>query len=328
MTGNSPSIYLLTGNNEFAIRSFLEEQLKPKMGDSVNAAMDITTLDGTIQNLDALQAETQTIPFLSKRRMVILHNPLALTRSKANQEKFKNLLDSVPPTTALVLIEDRILDKGHWLMRWIQSNNKRSWSQVFSLPKGAAVNRWIQDQADQLGGKIDHEAAQLLASYLDEDPRLANMEIQKLLTYVDLSRPITETDVRNLTPDVRDGDVFAMVDAIGYGDGERAMFMLRRLLEDSDPLPLFGMIVRQFRLLIQIRELLDEKPQLNPNQMAEIMGLSSSYPVKKILPQAKLFTLIQLKNIFHQLSEVDQAMKTSRLDNKLALDLLIASLTL
>ena len=123
MSGNSPSIYLLTGDDEFAIRSFLEERLKPKMGDSANATMDITTLDGTIQNLDAIHTETQTMPFLSKRRMVILHNPLALTRGKANQEKFKNLLDCVPASTALVLIEDRILDRDHWLMNWVQDNN-------------------------------------------------------------------------------------------------------------------------------------------------------------------------------------------------------------
>jgi DNA polymerase-3 subunit delta len=212
-------------------------------------------------------------------------------------------------------------------MRWMEEHTDFTWSRLFPLPKGGAMVHWIQNQAEQLGGEINRGAAHTLADLVDEDTRLAKMEIEKLLTYVNFSRPVTEDDVRTLTADVREGDVFAMVDAIGYGDGEKAMFMLHRLLEDSDALPLFGMIVRQFRLLIQIRELLEESPGLTPDQIAKTMRLRSSYPVKKILPQARLFTLSQLKNIFHQLSEVDHAIKTSRLDDELALDVLIATLT-
>ena len=146
------------------------------------------------------------------------------------------------------------------------------------------------------------------------------------MLYVDFSRPVSEDDVHNLTADVRQGDVFEMVDAIGFGDGQKAMFMLRRLLEGSEPLPLFGMIVRQFRLLIQVRELLDENPSLDHYKIAETLGVHP-YPIQKILPQAKLFTLPKLKTIFHQLTEVDQAIKTSQLEDELALDMLVASLT-
>ena len=188
------------------------------------------------------------------------------------------------------------------------------------------MTRWIEEKATEMGGVFDHQAAELLASYIDEDPRLANMEITKLLTYVDHARPVTTEDVTNLVSDVRQGDVFEMVDAVGYGDGKKAMFMLRRLLEDSDPLPLFGMIVRQFRLLIQVRELLDENPGTDHFAIAKQIG-SHPYPIQKLMPQVKLFSLEQLKLIFHQLSEVDQAIKTGKLESALALDLLVASLT-
>ncbi len=326
MSTSSPTIYLLHGNDEFAIRSFLNEQLKPKMGDSSEAAMDITTLDGNTQKLDGIKSETHAMPFLAKRRMVVLNNPLKLTKSKANQEKFLNLLESVPPTTALILVENEIPKSGQWLIHWVQKHKDRCWSRIFSLPTGGAMTRWIQDQAKEGGGKFHNEAAQLLASYIDEDPRLAKKEIEKLLTYVDFSRPVSEADVRTLTADVRQGDIFEMVDAIGNGDGKTAMFMLRRLLEDSEPLSLFGMIVRQFRLMIQVRELLDEDPSQDHNTIAKKMG-SHPYPIKKIIPKVKQFTLPRLKTIYHQLSDVDQAMKTGQLDFTLALDLLIASLT-
>jgi DNA polymerase-3 subunit delta len=326
MSNTSPAVYLLYGNDEFGIRSFLNEQLKARMGESTDATMDITNLDGQTKSLEAIQAETHTVPFLSKRRMVVLSHPLALAKGKTNQGKFIELLDSVPASTALVMIEDTVLDTKHWLVRWVKDNPDQAWSQLFTLPKGGAMTHWILDQAQAMGGEFSNPAAQLLASYIDDDPRLAKSEINKLLTYVDFARPVTEDDVRLLVTDVHQGDVFEMVDAIGYGNGEEALGMLRRLLEEGEALPLFGMIVRQFRLLIQVRELLDENPGYSPDEIANQIGVHP-YPIKKITPQAKLFTLPQLKIIYHQLSDVDLAIKTGQLDDKLALDLLIASLT-
>ncbi|NQS91286.1 MAG: DNA polymerase III subunit delta [Chloroflexi bacterium] len=326
MSDQSPSVYILHGDDEFAIRSFLDERMKPKMGESSETTMDITSLDGGTNSIDKIQAETHTVPFLSKRRMVILSHSLSLAKSKSGQEKLITLLDSIPATTALVLIIDKGLEEGHWLIRWARKNNQRAWAQLFSLPKGPAMTHWILDQANQLGGAFENQAAQLLASYIDKDPRLAKSEIIKLLTYVDYSRSVTEVDVQELVADVRQGDVFEMVDAIGFGDGKKAMFMLRRLLEEGKPLSLFGMVIRQFRLLIQVRELMDEDPGQDHNKIAKKMGVHP-YPIKKILPQAKLFTLPQLKTIFHQLSEIDQAIKTGQLEDELALDLLVASLT-
>jgi DNA polymerase-3 subunit delta len=326
MSNTSPAVYILHGNDEYGIRSFLEERLKTRMGDSSEATMDITNLDGRSKSLEAIQAETHTMPFLAKRRMVVLSHPLSLAKGKTNQGKFLELLQSVPGSTALVLIEDRILENKHWLIKWAREHPDQTWAQQFTLPTGGAMTHWILDQAQAMGGEFSNPAAQLLASYIDEDPRLAKSEINKLLTYVDYSRAVSEDDVHLLVADVRQGDVFEMVDAIGYGKGEEALEMLRRLLEEGEALPLFGMIVRQFRLLIQVRELLDENPGRSPEEMAGEMGVHP-YPIKKITPQAKLFTLPQLKRIYHQLSDVDLAIKTGQLDGKLALDLLIASLT-
>ncbi len=326
MSNISPSVYILHGNDEYAIRSFLDDKLKTRMGESSDTAMDITTLDGRSKSLEAIQSETHTVPFLAKRRMVILSNPLSLAKGKTNQEKFIELLESIPPSTALVLIEDSTLDIKHWLIKWAKEHTDQAWSQLFSLPKGGAMTRWIMEQAQAMGGEVSNPAAQLLASYTDEDPRLAKSEINKLLTYVDFSRVVSEDDVSTLVADVRQGDVFEMVDAIGYGDGEKAMKMLHRLLEYGEALSLFGMIVRQFRLLIQVRELLDENPGLSTEDIASEIGVHP-YPIKKITPQAKHFNLLQLKRIYHQLSDLDQAIKTGRLEDNLALDLLIASLT-
>lgn len=326
MTEVSPTIYLLHGNDEFGIRSFLEQRLKPKMGDQANAAMDITTLDGQSHSLESIRAETHSVPFLSERRMVILHHPLALGKNKTQRDRFLSVLESIPPSTACILVVDQPLDSQHWLSRWAANQPQTTWSRSFIHPEGRQMTEWISSKARELGGEFTRPAAQLLASFVNEDPRLAAMEIEKLLFYVDFARPVSESDIRNLTPDVRQGDVFEMVDAIGYGDGSTAMKMMHRLLEESDALPLFGMIIRQFRLLIQVLEQINDHPDRDHQAIAKKLG-QHPYPIKKILPQARQFTMDQLRRIYSRLSEVDEAIKTGQLDPELALDVLVASLT-
>jgi hypothetical protein len=51
--------------------------------------------------------------------------------------------------------------------------------------------------------------------------------------------------------------VFDFVDALSQGNGKTAQKLLHRLLENEDPFSLWGMVVRQFRLLLQAREILD-----------------------------------------------------------------------
>lgn len=322
----SPTTYLLYGEDEFGIHDFLISKLMPKMGGSAESEMNITRLDGNSASLEQIRAETHAVPFLSERRMVILNQPLTAVKGKKAQVKFLDLLESLPDTTACVVIVQQDLRENHWLIRWANQHSDQAWKKSFPSLKGAALTAWIQDQAQQRGGEFTLPAAQTLAGYVDENPRLADREIEKLLLYVDEARPVTPEDVQKLTADARQGDVFAMVDAVGRGDGEEASRMLHRLLDENAPLLLFGMIIRQFRLLILVREALNIDPSRGSRAIAGDLG-EHPYPIQKIMPQAKQFTLEQLKTIYDQLADVDLAVKTGRLDAELALDMLIAALT-
>ena len=63
-------------------------------------------------------------------------------------------------------------------------------------------------------------------------------------------------DVRLLVPEARQANIFHMVDALGQGNGQRAMALLHHMLDDgAAPLYLLAMIVRQYRLLLQVKDL-------------------------------------------------------------------------
>ena len=184
--------------------------------------------------------------------------------------------------------------------------------------------KWIQEKAGEFGGTLTLRAAQMLAEYLGNDTQRAAQEIEKLLTYVDFNRSVGDKDVQLLSIQENQSDIFEMVDALGSKDGKKAMRQLHLLLEDNDFIPVFSMIVRQFRLILQAREILDEGG--NDRDVAKILR-QQPFVARKISTQAQQFDLLTLESIYYQLQKIDIDMKTGGMQGDIALDLFIARLT-
>jgi DNA polymerase-3 subunit delta len=331
MTETPPVVYLLYGEDEFGIAQQISE-MESKLGDAAAAAMNLAHLDGRSANLEEIRLAAAALPFLSDRRMVVLYHPLARLAIPTLQEKFKNLLDSLPPTTRLVLVEYRSLidyqknkpPRKNWLLEWAEAAGPRAYVRAFSPLKGQAMAKWIQDQARQAGGQFTLQAAALLSSLVGEDARLAYGEIQKLIAYANYNRPVQPEDVENATFIAGEVDIFGMVDALGNQDGRIAMKTLHRLLEEQDIPSIFGMVIRQFRLLLLARETLDAGGR--ESEVARALKLHP-YVANKITSQARHFSLPALERVYHRLLDLDEAMKTGQVEGEVALDTFVAAFT-
>lgn len=319
MASPKPTVYLLYGDDELAMADFIS-RLRDKLGDSSTADLNTVRYPAESTDLSALEAACGSAPFLASRRLVIVDRPAALLGSETARGRFFNLLESLPPTTALVLVQPGDLKPASALRSWAEAHTGAALCRAFEIPHDKAFVEWIRQRAQALGGSIEPQAAHLLAELVSEDPRLAALELAKLLDYVDRRRPVAVEDVEALTPFRGQGDVFAMVDAIGNRDTREALQRLHRLLEEEDPHPVFGMIVRQFRLILQARECLERGT--DPRQ---ILGVHP-FVADKVGAQARNFSLPALESIYHQLLDLDLASKSSAAPLDSALDTLVASL--
>ncbi len=320
MADPKPTVYLLYGDDELAMADFIA-RLRDKLGDSSTADLNTVRFAAESVDLGALAAACGSAPFLAPRRLVILDRPAALLGSETVRQRLFNLLDSLPPTTALALVQPGDLKPTSPLRAWAEAHAVTALCRAFDSPRDKAFLDWLRQRAQSLGGSIEPQAAHLLAELVSEDPRLAALELAKLLDYVDRRRPIAAEDVEALTPFRGQGDVFAMVDAIGNRNGREALQRLHRLLEAEDPHPVFGMIVRQFRLILQARECLERGA--DPRQ---VLGVHP-FVAEKVGAQARNFSLEALEGIYHQLLDIDLASKSSATPLDSALDTLVASLS-
>jgi len=317
------NVIILHGTDEYAIAIHLTE-LRAAMSDPSTAEMNIAQFDGRAGlNFEALNTAVNAIPFLAARRLVILAHPLAAFSSPSLRKKFNTLLTNMPPTTTLALAEYNFLKDDHWLMKWARSSTGKAKILVCMMPRHWEMIGWIQQETNKQGGKIEHEAAERLAEMVGEDTRIAAQEITKLLTYVNYARPVTATDVEQISIASAQGSVFDLVDALGTGEGQKAQKTLHQLLESEDPFSLWGMVVRQFRLLLLAREVIESRGSQQDIERA--LGIHS-YVAQKVYSQARRFTMSALESIYHQLLRIDEGTKTGQIPLDLALDTLVVEL--
>ena len=320
-----PNIFFLFGNDEFAISRKLKE-FESDFSDPTSADMNTARLEARSMSEDDLGNALNAMPFLAKRRLVLLANPSSKYNNPSARKKFLEYIQHMPETTRLVMyesVEPRDADK-QWLVKWAEKNNTLVQARAFMLPRLKDMTGWIVNETKSQGGKIDTRAAEMLKDMVGVETRQAGMEIAKLLAYVNWSRPVTVQDVEAVCVVTSQQSVFDFVDALANGNGKAAQHLLHRLLETEDDFSLWGMVIRQFRLLIQAREILDARG--NQNDVARALGVHP-FVAEKAAQQAARFSIESLEYIYRKLLTIDEGVKSSQLTLDLALDTLVVELT-
>lgn len=320
--------FIFHGQDEFTQRETLAE-LRTSLGDPAMVELNTSTFDGRSVRLEELQNACRAFPFLADKRLVIVEGLLERIGGRGRERERDTLLDflpELPPTTRLVFLERETLPVRN---RFIQlaKESPIGFEKAFDVPSGPMLERWIQKRVETLGGTIHPHAAALLASNAGDTGslRLLETEIEKLLAYTKLERPIQAADVDLLTPYATQAGIFELVDAIGQRRAKRASSLLQEKLEaGEDPFYLFSMITRQIRLLIQVKE--KSEQGLWQNDIGRAIN-QSSFIVGKLYPQTRNFELAQLEEIHRQLLDIDVAIKTGRTTPVVALELLVTELT-
>ena len=318
------NLYFLFGNDEFAITRKLKE-FEADFSDPTSADMNTARLDARSANEDDLNNALNAMPFLAKRRLVLLENISSKYNNPSARKKFLEFIGKTPETTRLVMyesVEPRDAEK-HWLMKWAEKNSKLIQTRAFMLPRLKDMAGWIVNETKNQGGKIEPRAAEMLKEMVGVDTRQAGMEIAKLLAYVNWARPVTVQDVEAVCIVTSQQSVFDFVDALANGNGKSAQHLLHRLLESEDEFALWGMVVRQFRLLLQAREILDGRG--NKDDVARALGVHP-FVAEKAAQQATRFSMESLESIYRKLLRVDEGVKTSQVTLDLALDTLVVEL--
>ena len=263
------------------------------------------------------------MPFLAKVRLIIVHDLLSSKPDKTYQKQLLDYLPTLPETTRLLFLESQMLKANNPLIKLAESE-KTGYVKQFSKPEGASLERWIRQQVAEGNGRISPQATHMLAGNIGSQMEILSREIEKLLLYCN-GEEIQSDQVKLLSPYAAEASIFDLVDALGNRNSKKASLLLQeKFHEGADPFYLFSMFTRQFRLLIQVKELADEGKR--PPAISQELNMHG-FVVGKLYQQCQGFSLAQLEQIYRHLLDIDVEVKTGRNDMTTALNLLVANLT-
>lgn len=328
-------LYIFYGPDDFSRREALEE-LKAGLGGGDLLQTNTSVLEGKELTPAQLEAMGGAVPFLAPCRLVIVSGLLsrfeprpqflssgrrpAPEGGKPMVEPWQNCILSLPPTTTTVLIEEDLSQDNPLFVALAAQATVRK----FPLFRAGELQAWIRSRVAAKGDRLSPAAERLLAELVGSQLGILDSELEKLCLYAQ-GRVIEEEDVRQLVGYVKESRVFALVDAILERQGAQAVSLLHRLLTEGATLSyLITMMARQLRLLVLCQELQAEN--LSPPEAARRLGVASVSLYHRLVRQAQSYALDDLQDIYGKLLETDLAVKTGRLNEELALDLLVAEL--
>ena len=317
--------------------------------------LNLHRLDGRQVLMAELRNACDTLPFLADRRLVVVEGLLRRlaaagkghTRPTESSDPAAEVaeaeaappevdgaqtkallayLDQVPPTTELVFLEDDVLGGGAILRRLLELQRDGAARIVLcAKPRRNDLPDWIRKRAQQRGVKLDAAAVIDLAEFVGDDLRQLDQELIKLADYAGRGRSVTRDDVRRLVPATRAANVFEMVDAFGLGDASRAGRLMQHALDvdGEQPLRLIGMISRQYRLIIQAKAL--QAAGVKQAEVARELNIPD-WTAPKLLTQANRLSFTRLEMAMERILASDEAIKTGKLSDREAMDVLLAQL--
>lgn len=349
-------IIFLYGEDTFSGQQKIKEFKEKFIREIDPTESSLVLLDGSTTRLDEINEKISSGSLLTSKRMIVIDN-LFLNKSKDILNEVLDLLKSkknVLDDNILIFWEPRIKIKktaARETPQFVDASGRekaltKKQSAIFSFLKkekfvqelkllsNTEAANWVKKRIAERDGDITQRAAQTLVSLVGSDLWQLHNEIEKLVNYklglipklTEGGKPTTieERDVEKLVRGSFDENIFALTDALSSRNKGMALKLLEEQLEagltDSY---LINMIMRQFKILLQIREAMDQG--WTSRKIISYLKLHP-FVVQKGMNQVKNFELNTLKGIINQLIKIDYSMKVGAGDVRVMLGLLISKI--
>ena len=325
------------GVDTFRSRQYLRRMIEKFKVDRDPQGLNVVSLDCTkMGNADVLEQMLAT-PFLAERRMVVLENVLSATGKKDLQEEiFARLKEKrFPETNVLVFWESEGKPKTDVSKKLHELLSKEKFAQEFKELKGAELSSWIRAQMEERGGSMEPQAVSYLVANIGGDMWRLSSLLDQLIAYKQTLSPleggkggvvIMISDIQLFLDEKTDDNIFNLVDAIVAKQPKTVFRMIRQqYTKGEDAQYVFAMIIRQFRILLELRDMYEHDDGAHSDQFAKALGLHP-FVVKKSLPFVKRYTLAQLKKVYDRLLEFDIKTKTGQGSQPVLLDVFVGEL--
>lgn len=310
-TGEFKQIYLLYGEEAFLKNSYKNRLKEAIIGDDT---MNFARFEGKGLDVDELIRLADTMPFFAERRLILVEDSGFF---KSASDALVQYLPSMPDTTILLFVETEV-DKRNRLYKKVKD---MGYAAELNRQDSAQLARWAGGILTREQKKITKHTMELFLSMAGDDMDNIRMELEKLISYTLGREVITDEDVLAVCTVQVTNRIFEMVSAIVNRQPRKAMDLYEDLLTLKEPpMRILFLIARQFNQLLQVKDLMGKG--MDKGTIASKLKMQP-FVVGKTMPQARQFGREQILSYVEFCVETEEAVKSGRLQDRLAVELLI-----
>lgn len=316
-------ILFLYGKDTFRSRRQLKEIIAKFRKDRDPQGLNVVRLDAAKKTPGEILEQLLASPFLAERRMVVIEGLLESKHKEFMGEILERIEDGkLPESNVVVFWEGNDKFKTKNAKALLDRLGQEKFAQHYELLEGSTLSTWVGSEVAERGGAIDRQSVQYLVQHVGNDMWRLHSLIDQLVSY---KTSIALADVQLFLDEKADDNIFNLVDAIIGGKTKQVYKMIQQQYAiGEDAQYIFAMLLRQFRILLELRDL-HERGELGPSDaVAKELG-HHPFVVKKSLPLVKKYSMSQLKLAYNGLLEMDVKTKTGQADQQLLIDMFVAT---
>lgn len=305
-------VYLLFGDEPYLVGNYKKRLREAIAGDDT---MNFNYFEGKNPDVKEIISLADTMPFFSERRLILIDGSGFF---KSAPEELVDYLPQMPDTTCMVFCESEV-DKRNKLYKKVKDLGHAA---ELSKQDASQLMNWAVGILAKDGKKITRQVMEYFLERTGDDMENIRTELEKLICYTLDRDVITKEDVEAIGTVHVTNRIFDMVSAIVAGNTRKAMDLYEDLLTLKEPpMRILFLIARQFNQLLQVKELAAQG-----NDKSKIASKIKVPPfvAGKLMVQAKAFSKEQILSYVELCVESEEAVKTGRLSDRMAVELLIA----
>ena len=329
-TGTYCRCYLLYGTESYLIRQYREKLVSALVpeGDTMNCS----TFSGKDFREEDLIALSETMPFFSEHRVIILEDS-GLFQGKS--ELLPDYMARIPESTVFVFTEYPSADAKNPTNPTARTTDKRSrmykavtkygFAAQLNTPSDRDLLRWTAGRIRKENKKISDHTLRLFLERTGPDMNRIENELEKLLCFCMDQNHITDADVDAVCIIQPEDRIFDMIDAVSMKNREKAFSLYADLIAlRTPPGRILYLLSNQYLNLLHVCE--RKEAGMGKAQIRSETGLRD-FVIDKCSRIGSRYTLQELQTCLHECVQAEEAFKTGKISDQMSLELLIAKLS-
>ena len=313
------NIYLISSSSY----RLMEDEIKKIIKNNIYSTFDLNAI-----TIDEVLDEALYFSLFDEKKYIVVKNATIFgsSRKKSDEEdkvsrkdtRLLSYLEDPNYNTVLIFTINGKIDSKKKICKTIKE--KYHLIQIDDLKAKDIMSR-VDKSFKEDGYKCDSSIIYSIISSCSNNYDLVMNEVDKIKLYYGRGCNVKNSDVLNITSRVIEDNNFKFIDSIMNKKMKESFKIFDDLmLQKVEPIMLLSMLAKEIRNTLLVKKMISNK---NKSEMMKLLGINYDFMIDKLINNSYSYKERELEEYLVDICDMDYKIKTGKISNRLALEMII-----